>query len=582
MSEEKLETIISLKDEMTGVAKKVAAAYENLSKKSDKMKSSFEGAEKKLSSMKNSLKGVSGTHKVELKPVNMDAVSTKVKQLEDQLSSLTGKPVSIKATAKVDSKQVKQAKAEAENLKAELEAMTGRKYNVDLDLDSSGFKSQISSLTSSIKTALPAAIIAGLTAGVGTALTKGSERQQYQTTMTHFMGGDSSAAKDMMSWANQNARATQFSSSEVLAATSRAIQIADGSASEAKRLTQLAEDMASLTPGKSVMDAMEALADASMGEFERMKEFGFKGSAEAYEAAGNDFWSMKSTSNGKTVEEMFAGGTAAGAQNASAKVGTILGTFEDAIANTGEKILNGLNPALDWMIQKSEQWGPSLEGVFTSIGNTVNSAVTALQPFAPVLNVVSSVISGVVTLAFNTIGSVANNVVIPVLNVLGDVFGVGVDVAEKLFPKMEGVGTVAEEVTKLFKGLSTVVENVTGAIGDFAGGISDAIGNIGSWISSKIGKNATGAISFGGGFTQMNENGRGEIVSLPNGSKIYPYSTTKKIIEKMAGGSLRSNTSNVFNINIDARNSNLSKQDIRKIKREIVNEIVEAIDNVPA
>lgn len=582
MSSEKLETIISLKDEMTGVAKKVAAAYENLSNKSDKMKASFEGAEKKISSMKNALKGVSGTHKVELKPVNMDAVSTKVKKLEDQLSSLTGAPVSIKATAKVDSKQVKQAKAEAENLKSELKKMTGRKYTVDLDLNSGGIKSQVTSLIGGIKTALPAAIIAGATAGIKTALEKGSERQQYQTTMTHFMGGDSSAAKGMMSWANENARATQFSSSEVLAATSRAIQIADGSASEAKRLTQLAEDMASLTPGKSIMDAMEALADASIGEFERMKEFGFKGSAEAYQAAGNDFWSMKSTSNGKTVEEMFSGGTAAGAQNASAKVGTILGTFEDAIAGVGEKMLNGLDPALDWMIEKANAWGPALEEKFTAIGNGVSSAVSALQPFAPVLSTVASVVGGVVSFAFSSVGSVLNNVVIPVLGVLGDVFEFGVEVAGKLFPKMEGVGSVAEEVTKLFKGLSKVVENVTGALGDLVGGIGDKINSLKSWVSDKIGKNATGAISFGGGFTQMNENGRGEIVSLPNGSKIYPYSTTKKIIEKMAGGNLRSNTSNIFNINIDARNSNLSKQDIRKIKREIVNEIVEAIDNVPA
>ena len=40
---------------------------------------------------------------------------------------------------------------------------------------------------------------------------------------------------------------------------------------EAETLLKLASDMAALTPGKTVMDAMEALADLKLGERERIE-----------------------------------------------------------------------------------------------------------------------------------------------------------------------------------------------------------------------------------------------------------------------------------------------------------------------
>ena len=46
---------------------------------------------------------------------------------------------------------------------------------------------------------------------------------------------------------------------------------------------------------------------------------------------------------------------------------------------------------------------------------------------------------------------------------------------------------------------------------------------------------ATGASYFGGGWTEINERG-GEIVDLPNGSRIYPHATTEKMLAEQFSG----------------------------------------------
>ena len=382
-----------------------------------------------------------------------------------------------------------------------------------------------------------------------------------------------------MDWANENARTTQFSSGEVLAAASRAIQIADGSATEAQRLTSLAEDMASLTPGKTVMDAVEALADAQMGEFERMKEFGFKGSADAFEAAGGDFWSMQSTSNGKTVEEMFAGGTASGAQNATAKIGTITGTFEDALASAGEKMINGLNPALDWLIEKSEgaanALGGALEWAGTALGTTFTNVQAALQPYMPLLSTLGNIVGTTVTTAFEVVGSVINGIALPAIEWLGETI---MPVFQPLFDK---VGTAADRIGSL----GDAVKGAVDKIGDIASSAWDKISGLGSSIWDKItgaDKHATGAMAYGG-VTQINENMKGELIRLPNGSRIYPYETTRRLLQNELRRNGGSTTNNVIHVNIDARGSTLTKQEQYRLRKEIVRDLIDAFDNtVPA
>lgn len=591
---EDFKTRIIVQDDFSGTVKKFQSATEDVVDSAQRTGSEVEKASSKIGRLKSALSGIRGKHKTEVQAVGLSAVEKNVASIQSQIERLTNKPAVITAQAKLTRDDIKTARAEAKELQRQLKDLTGQKYDIKLDLDGQEIQSFSSKLKGGLGTALSVAggsllaggigaAAAGIASGVASAAstmwTGGTERQQYLSSMTHFMGGDQSAAREMMDWANENARTTQFSSGEVLAAASRAIQIADGSATEAQRLTSLAEDMASLTPGKTVMDAVEALADAQMGEFERMKEFGFKGSADAFEAAGGDFWSMQSTSNGKTVEEMFAGGTASGAQNATAKIGTITGTFEDALASAGEKMINGLNPALDWLIEKSEgaanALGGALEWAGTALGTTFTNVQAALQPYMPLLSTLGNIVGTTVTTAFEVVGSVINGIALPAIEWLGETI---MPVFQPLFDK---VGTAADRIGSL----GDAVKGAVDKIGDIASSAWDKISGLGSSIWDKItgaDKHATGAMAYGG-VTQINENMKGELIRLPNGSRIYPYETTRRLLQNELRRNGGSTTNNVIHVNIDARGSTLTKQDQYRLRKEIVRDLIDAFDNtVPA
>lgn len=591
---EDFKTRIIVQDDFSGTVKKFQSATEDVVNSAQRTGSEVEKASSKIGRLKSALSGIRGKHKTEVQAVGLSAVEKNVASIQSQIERLTNKPAVITAQAKLTRDDIKTARAEAKELQRQLKDLTGQKYDIKLDLDGQEIQSFSSKLKGGLGTALSVAggsllaggigaAAAGIGSGVASAAstmwTGGTERQQYLSSMTHFMGGDQSAAREMMDWANENARTTQFSSGEVLAAASRAIQIADGSATEAQRLTALAEDMASLTPGKTVMDAMEALADAQMGEFERMKEFGFKGSADAFEAAGGDFWSMQSTSNGKTVEEMFAGGTASGAQNATAKIGTIAGTFEDALASAGEKMINGLNPALDWLIEKSEgaadALGDALEWAGTALGTTFTNVQAALQPYMPLLSTLGNIVGTTVTTAFEVVGSVINGIALPAIEWLGETI---MPVFQPLFDK---VGTAADRIGSL----GDAVKGAVDKIGDIASSAWDKISGLGSSIWDKItgaDKHATGAMAYGG-VTQINENMKGELIRLPNGSRIYPYETTRRLLQNELRRNGGSTTNNVIHVNIDARGSTLTKQEQYRLRKEIVRDLIDAFDNtVPA
>ena len=99
----------------------------------------------------------------------------------------------------------------------------------------------------------------------------------------------------------------------------------------------------------------------------------------------------------------------------------------------------------------------------------------------------------------------------------------------------------------------------------------------------RVKHHATGTFNYSGGLSRINEGGKGELVQFPRGTRIYPYATTQKEIKKLVGSVGGRKVNNVFNVNIDARGSNMTKEQTYRLKREIVNDIVEAFDNsVPA
>ena len=111
-----------------------------------------------------------------------------------------------------------------------------------------GIGSKIKALAKGV--AVPLSIA---TAGVGMALKGGMDLEKQEISMRHFMGvgnaGKSSKELDAMSAQylkelRDNANATPFETGEVIAAGTRALQIAGGNTKEAMGMVKLAEDMA--------------------------------------------------------------------------------------------------------------------------------------------------------------------------------------------------------------------------------------------------------------------------------------------------------------------------------------------------
>lgn len=99
-------------------------------------------------------------------------------------------------------------------------------------------------------------------------------------------------------------------------------------------------------------------------------------------------------------------------------------------------------------------------------------------------------------------------------------------------------------ITSVFSDAASTVKGIWNGVVGFFDGIWSSISSKVNAITSKIGSlrdigsgitglghNATGTMNWKGGWTEINERG-GEIVELPNGSRIYPAQTTERIIQR--------------------------------------------------
>lgn len=179
--------------------------------------------------------------------------------------------------------------------------------------------------------------------------------------MEHWLKGNKALANDFVGWLDTFAAKTPFEMGDLFPAGARAIGVSEGDIGMAKRLIGLSADMAGLTPGKTVQDAMEALADAQMGEFERMKEFNMKFTKEKMDAAGGFAGFMAQ------AEKKFSGGADKLSQTAKGRLSTITDFFKTQFRSAGQGMLEAMSPRLkkitDWFDNNANtvaRWKDSL------------------------------------------------------------------------------------------------------------------------------------------------------------------------------------------------------------------------------
>ena len=342
-------TVLSLRDNYTAVIKKATKYTKQFNTDVKKQVQQLEAASKKKHAIR----------------INNSAAMRALSAIEAKTKPLRKIAVNVAA-------RVQQFQSAMKPVYSAANKVLNKTWTVTLKLKDA-VTSGLKKITGALKQAAKIVLMGGSAAlaASGYALKQGMELERYEVSMKHFVGVNNPAASESdvqkqtnqyLDWLRNNANATPFGTGEVIQAGSRAVQVAGGNTNAAQGLVKMAENMAALTPGKTIMDAMEALADAQMGEMERMKEFGFKMTADAFKAAGDDLFSTKSTT-GKTLEEVFSGGAEKLAQTGSGLLSTITGKLQSGVQNAGRTMLDSLKPLLQSMIPMVDQLVPKIEAM---------------------------------------------------------------------------------------------------------------------------------------------------------------------------------------------------------------------------
>lgn len=325
---------------------------------------------------------------------------------------------------------------------------------------------------------IPVAIAtAGATAALGGAVNSGMQLEQQQVSMKHFIGatnqgmGEDEASKIAAEFTNAlrgNANTTPFETGEVMAAGSRAIAIAGGNTTEAMELVKLAEDMAAASGGtKKIGDAIEALADAKMGETERLKEFGFKVSADEFQSKG--FGGVSSD-----LQEFYGGAAEKLSATGAGLSSTVKGKLKSNFADFGLKVVEKLKPAFESVIGLIDNASPAMETFSTGLADKIGGAIQAVTDFLPKLK------SGIdaVKPAFEVLSA-------SVLPVLQTVMSTVMSVVSKAAPIVSGVATaIGTAVSALAPVFSTIFSEIGEKVGSVIEFVGERMGFIQEIIST--------------------------------------------------------------------------------------------------
>lgn len=257
---------------------------------------------------------------------------------------------------------------------------------------------------------LGTAVGTALATGVSAALKSGADLEKYMISMEHFIGVQNKgmnqqqvkkSAQEYLSALRQNANATPFETGEVVQAGVRALGIAGGNTQESMKLLKLAEDMAALTPGKTLSEAIEALADAKTGEFERLKEFGFKVTAQEFKGyvgkgvnanlTAAETQKAFNTLTEQKLSPFFAGGAQKLSQSTAGKASTIMGNLKSGLQDAGYNMLKGIKPeTMDKLVKASENIGKSIGDVGAKMVNAFAKAAPHIKSVATALAAVTA------------------------------------------------------------------------------------------------------------------------------------------------------------------------------------------------
>ena len=436
--------------------------------------------------------------------LNTTTAHKNLKQLRKDMAPIRSKIVKITAQKQRAQRQINEVKSAATSL--------GKKVFKPVITINNKTKKGISSIKSSLKSLVKSPIVIGATVAaiggaaiLGNAMGSGMALEQQNISMEHFIGVNNqdmgasqvkALRESFMANLRENANATPFETSDVITAGTRAINVAQGDTKSAMDLVKLAENMAALNPEKSLTDAMEAVADLKVGETERLKEFGFKISADDISTAGGVDAVIKNQ-----LAPFFDGGAEKLSGSASGLISTIKGKVTSRIQDFGLGVVEKIKPGLNTLISFLDNNGPAIDSFANNVGAGIEFVIDKVGGFAtfvssnmPLIKETIGTVSEFISEKFGWIAtkglslkwatsSLFNNLK-TMLSVVGpyavDILG-GIGTAtEALSEKFAWVATkgpfLKEVFSKAFEGIKAAVSTVGPVAVEILGAMGAAIG----------------------------------------------------------------------------------------------------------
>lgn len=344
---------------------------------------------------------------------------------------------------------------------------------------------------------------------------------------------------------------------------------------------------------KAVGGTNKAMANTPAGkQAQAMNSYG-----DALEAVGKPLYQLKGVIQGALIAPMnwLAEKIPIAVEWFTTLASTIGGYFVPILESLGIS-----ESAKEW-----EFWGDIIGTVFNEVGYIIGVVAKAIglaiagivyvivQLGKIIYNICSGIVSawqGMVDLVIPILQYWANhvtNIFMSVWNIIDGVIKLVVGVlvgdwatawqgAGEVFDGVMGLMRVAWDSTfgLIINGLSILGDKLVEFKNKLTGGMSDynqAVDNAkaGDYAHGTLGF-ATGTSYFKGGYTHINENNRGELVKLPNGSQIVPHDLSKQLL----GG-------NNVSININVQGNVIGNEDFyNECGNAIYNHLRDALGNV--
>lgn len=212
--------------------------------------------------------------------------------------------------------------------------------------------------------------------------------------------------------------------------------------------------------GKDLNQMIEAVADASTGEFERLKEFGIKASQQGGKVALT-FQGVTTTigNNSADIQKylMAIGNTQfAGAMERQAD------TINGALSNIKDQIF----------LTFAEMGNGGLGDVFKDIVNGLADGLTAIRPLlSSIVNGISGIVSGAISIASGLLSA----------------FKSGSDGASALSLLLDGLTVAFNMIGQVASTMGQVIGGVFAVINDVAASVRDTVAQGWSWLMNKLG-----------------------------------------------------------------------------------------------